>query len=156
MSVGSEIKRIRSINKLSASLLAKAIGVSPDRLRKWESKDLHPNLEDAQKIERYFGVPLSELENIEKLKFSYKNIPNDNEDIIITKQVPDIYQTFGEMEARLVKLEASVSFLKELLQGVILGKASSSAKLSSELSGEIDEIVAQIAKQKTKKMKQKV
>jgi|ERR1700749_1362669 len=77
MGVGTQIKRIRDLNDLSAVKMASLIGVDVERLRKWESKNLNPRREDSDKIEEFFKVPISELSKIDKIVYSSKNVPRE-------------------------------------------------------------------------------
>lgn len=75
MGVGAELKRIRiENNKISVLKLATRVGVDPERWRKWEAKDLNPRDEDSVLIEKFFGVPISDLHLIHKITIS-SNVP---------------------------------------------------------------------------------
>jgi transcriptional regulator with XRE-family HTH domain len=147
MAFGKEIKRLRKASNIPAVKIAGYIGVPPDRLYKWEQNDLNPKDEDTIKIERVFGMDINKLMSLEKLP-KFKNVPT------IYKEVPDIYESMGMMETRIIKLEAKTSFLQELLQASILGKANNE-KLSALLAGDIDEAVSQISVEKAKKVGRK-
>lgn len=68
MATGKEIKRLRG--KKSALDVAALIGVSVDRLRKWEERDTDPaDTGDIQKVENYFGVPLDGLVSLSDFDF---------------------------------------------------------------------------------------
>lgn len=69
MAVGKEIKRLRG-KKTSAADAANLIGVSVDRLRKWEERDSDPSdTGDIKKVEDYFGVSLNEIKSIKSFDF---------------------------------------------------------------------------------------
>lgn len=67
MGIGKEIKRIRENSHLTAEQLASGAGIDVGRLRKWEQKDMKPRLEDALKLEKYFGISLDKLNIIQKV-----------------------------------------------------------------------------------------
>jgi hypothetical protein len=69
MAFGREIKRLRG--KISAVEASKLIGVSVDKLRKWEERDTDPSDEmDRIKIESFFGVSsLGELKKLNEFDF---------------------------------------------------------------------------------------
>lgn len=72
MASGIEIKRLRLIPKkpISAEILAKWIGVKPERLRKWEQRDADPkDSGDIQKVEVYFNCKLEELSKLDTFQF---------------------------------------------------------------------------------------
>lgn len=69
MAAGKEIKRLRGKN-ITASQAASLIGVGVDRLRKWEERDTDPSdTGDIAKVERYFGVTLSDLKTLKSFDF---------------------------------------------------------------------------------------
>lgn len=70
MPAGKEIKRLREEKNVSAEKLAELIGVKPERLRKWESRDVDPRELDKIKVEQYFGVTLDELGNLSNFDFN--------------------------------------------------------------------------------------
>lgn len=72
MAVGTQLKRIREINKLSAREFADYIGLNVERLRKWESNGNDPKKPDLDLIEEYFKKPIEDLEEIGKFKFYEK------------------------------------------------------------------------------------
>lgn len=148
MAFGKEIKRLREASNISAAKLASYIGVPVDRLYKWEQKDLTPKDDDQEKIEQAFNMEMNKIVSMEKLP-KFQNFP------IINKKIPNIYETVGDMETRLIKLEAKTSFLQELLQGVMLGKDYNNGKLSALLGDDIDEVVSQIAVEKARKSMRK-
>lgn len=67
MAFGTEIKRLRNVHKVSAQVLADAIGIDAERLRSWEKQDLNPRSDDKMAIENYFGMPLELLIKLDKL-----------------------------------------------------------------------------------------
>jgi phage repressor protein C with HTH and peptisase S24 domain len=78
MGTGKEIKRLRLKAHLSAEKAAKAIGVDPDRLRKWESKGLEPRDKDALTISDFFGVELDRLNTLQSFNF-FQKVPRETE-----------------------------------------------------------------------------
>jgi phage repressor protein C with HTH and peptisase S24 domain len=75
MGTGKEIRRLRLNSRLSAEKAAKLIGVDADRLRKWEAKDLEPRKDDADSIEKFFGVSIDKLPELKAFNF-FQNVPN--------------------------------------------------------------------------------
>jgi transcriptional regulator with XRE-family HTH domain len=72
MATGKEIRRLRETQerKISVAKAASLIGVDSERLRKWEQKDIDPyDNSDIQKIEKYFGVPLHNLKDLDHFLF---------------------------------------------------------------------------------------
>ena len=65
MAFGKHIKQLRDGTGLSGRAFAEMIGISHDRLKQWEIKDLEPRFEDRKLIEAFFGEP---MESIMKLK----------------------------------------------------------------------------------------
>jgi transcriptional regulator with XRE-family HTH domain len=68
MGFGLEFKRLREEAPISAQKIADLIGVDAGRLRKWEEKDLTPRIEDAQKIETFFGLTLDQITKLRSIK----------------------------------------------------------------------------------------
>lgn len=81
MAAGKDLKRIREASNLSAEAFGKMIGVSADRLRKWEQKDFAPRKDDSDKIEKFFGVSITDLHKIKRVPLVPKlqNILEDDE-----------------------------------------------------------------------------
>ena len=79
MNIGQELKRIREVNGLSAQNFADFIGISAERLRKWEPGIISPKNLDKTIISEYFKIDLEDLPKIEKFKFysKKKNIDNN-------------------------------------------------------------------------------
>lgn len=72
MAAGKEIKRLMG-KEVTAEQLATLIGVGVDRFRKWLERDSDPrDTGDIQKVEQYFGVPLSGLAGLQKFDFVEK------------------------------------------------------------------------------------
>lgn len=68
MAFGKEIKRLRTKQKgVSAKLMAEAMGVDIYRYSSWEKGDFNPRSDDIKLIEKYFGMPISEVEKLDKL-----------------------------------------------------------------------------------------
>lgn len=84
MAFGTEIKRLREASKASAQLFADAIGISADRLRKWEQRDLDPRYEDAAKIEAYFEMSIQELIKLKKLP-KFLIVPDEMSNLTISE-----------------------------------------------------------------------
>lgn len=71
MAAGKEIKRLRG--NVSAAKAANLIGVDPERLRKWEERNVDPkDVGDISAVEAYFGCTLKELEQLDNFQFSPK------------------------------------------------------------------------------------
>jgi transcriptional regulator with XRE-family HTH domain len=87
--VGSQIREQR--NKygygggVSQEVVAKAIGVTPNTISRWETATYRPSLEDLDKLARFFGVSI--------LSFfpSDETAPNSKIDALLraAKQLPD-------------------------------------------------------------------
>lgn len=67
MGFGIEIKRLRNDSNISAKKLADLIGIDSERLRKWESNDFEPRMEDKIKIEKFFGKSLEQIIKLKKI-----------------------------------------------------------------------------------------
>lgn len=78
MAFGKEIKRLREQENISVSKLASIIGVSADRLRKWEEKDFDPREEDTLVIEHFFRMPISYVMKLDSIK-SFLIVQKDGE-----------------------------------------------------------------------------
>lgn len=63
--VGNRIRELRqayaSGEGLSQEALAKAIGVTPNTISRWETGVYRPSLEDLDKLARFFGVSILEF-----------------------------------------------------------------------------------------------
>lgn len=71
MAAGKEIKRLRG--KLAASKAAAFIGVDPEKLRKWEQRDVDPkDYADILAVEHYFGCHIKDLSKLDNFQFSPK------------------------------------------------------------------------------------
>jgi len=77
MAFGSELKRLRENAKISVQKIADKIDVDADRWRKWEEKDLTPRIEDATKIENFFGMPLEDIMKLKSIK-KFLIVPHEN------------------------------------------------------------------------------
>ena len=117
MSFGKEIKRIRDASGVSASRLADLIGIPADRLRKWESKDFDPRLEDRQKIEHFFKMEMDnilELERIPKTLLLHSGPANekyfeDGPGKLVTKLVNAIHEQEIQLNPLLKKARGTGS-----------------------------------------------
>lgn len=138
--VGEELKRIRlANNNMSAQKLADYLGVSADRLRKWEDLGLRPNDEDSKKIEDYFEIPLDELDVITKFKFNAKKHPNpsnlnnvENIDLLIASNKKQV-----DINADLVSI---IKSMQNTIADALAQKQVSRGEV-------IEEIVSRIAHQ---------
>lgn len=61
----SEVRRLRTINKLSQAELAAAVGVSRQTINAIETGRYEPSLPLAAKIARHFGLPIEEVFHVE-------------------------------------------------------------------------------------------
>ncbi len=79
MAFGFHIKDLRIKAGLSVRELAEAMGVSMDRLAKWEQKDFDPRSEDRSTIECYFGIDLEAILNLKEIpkKLLKERLGND-------------------------------------------------------------------------------
>lgn len=60
--VGSQIRKLRSDYGFGAGVsqevVAKAIGVTPNTISRWETATYRPSIEDLEKLARFFGVSI--------------------------------------------------------------------------------------------------
>lgn len=71
MAAGKEIKRLRG--NVSAAKAANLMGVDPERLRKWEERNVDPkDVGDINAVESFFGCTLKDLETLDNFQFSPK------------------------------------------------------------------------------------
>jgi len=75
MAFGLAIKKLREDAGISVDRLTAKIGVSAARWRKWEEKDYDPRDEDRARIEKFFGMPLNEIGNLDTI-VNFLNVPN--------------------------------------------------------------------------------
>jgi hypothetical protein len=76
MAAGKEIKRLRG--SISAQKIADLIGISAEKLRKWEQRDADPkDIQDIRQIEWYFGCKLENLTNLDNFNFVQKEMPTE-------------------------------------------------------------------------------
>ena len=148
MAFGAEIKRLREDARISVQKIADKIGVDAGRWRKWEEKDLTPREEDVLKIESFFGMDIGKIIALKSIK-KFLNVQNGHNNldgdsssglptsILITK---DLGKTIGNIEEKLLRLEATVTILSITLAETIAkitGKTI--AGISVEISKAIDE-----------------
>jgi transcriptional regulator with XRE-family HTH domain len=110
MAFGKEIKRLRRESKISAQKLADMIGISADRLRKWEENDHDPRIEDVQLIEAFFGMSIEEIMKLKSIK-KFVIVPNTN---TLNKQLP-----LGELRITLKDHFEEVQKNRDFLQKII-------------------------------------
>lgn len=92
MAFGKEIKRLRDSSNISAQAFADAIGISAERLRKWEQRDLNPRHEDTELIEGYFGMTLQEISRLKRLPSMVQKVPHEtNHNLISDSETPGSY-----------------------------------------------------------------
>lgn len=119
---------------MSASRAAGLIGVGVDRLRKWEERDSDPSdTGDIAKVEKYFGVPVSELKELKS--FDFVESPQKND-------INAKYMESLERENKRLQRDLDLS-LGELRHNALLARAV--AETNQEL---LVEMVAHHRKQK--------
>lgn len=79
MAFGDSIKPLRESAGISVQKIADLIGVNADRWRKWESKGLSPRYEDQIIIEKFFGMSLQDVENLNSIK-KFLNVPRETQE----------------------------------------------------------------------------
>jgi transcriptional regulator with XRE-family HTH domain len=67
MNISESLKYQRDINNLSQNALAKATGISQQKISYYESGKHSPPIEDCLKIATFYGVTLEELLDVEGL-----------------------------------------------------------------------------------------
>ena len=86
MSIGNEIKKLRSKKGLSQSELADVLHVSAQAVSKWESNTSYPDISQLPVIASYFGITIDELfeypvdleyERIDKMVENGKALTNE-------------------------------------------------------------------------------
>lgn len=108
MAAGKEIKRLRG--NISAQTVADLIGISADKLRKWEQRDADPkDVSDIRQVEWYFGCKLEDLKNLDNYNFVQKE-----KEVETTKQEPQ--EDFQAKYMTLLEehLEMKKAFFSEL------------------------------------------
>ena len=67
LSIGKNIRRLRSDAELTQEELAEALHISPQSVSKWERGDGYPDITALPGLARYFGVTLDELMGMDEL-----------------------------------------------------------------------------------------
>jgi transcriptional regulator with XRE-family HTH domain len=109
MAFGLEFKRLREEAGISAQKLADTIGLDADRLRKWEQKDLTPRFDDAQIIERFFGLSIEKIAELKSIK-KFLNVPHGTSNQII----PDIDFIQKTIDRMLTDRERAITVIEQM------------------------------------------
>lgn len=56
--ISRKIKELRDASKWSQTDLAKAVGVTPNTVSRWENGTYKPKIEDLERLARTFGEPI--------------------------------------------------------------------------------------------------
>lgn len=75
MSIGDNIKRIRTSHRLSQAELGKIAGVSDKAVSTWESDIKVPRMGAVEKISRYFGIPKSSILDDSTIPAGFEPLP---------------------------------------------------------------------------------
>lgn len=75
MSIGDNIKRIRTSHGLSQAELGKIAGVSDKAVSTWESDIKVPRMGAVERISQYFGIPKSAILDDSKIPAGFEPLP---------------------------------------------------------------------------------
>lgn len=128
MAFGAEIKRLREHANISVQKIADLIKVDADRWRKWEQKDMTPRKGDADKIEAFFGMDLSEIMELQSIK-KFLNAP--------IEKTGDLDAAIGTTEERLIRIEAHLEVYESALAGLMSEKKADFPKKVGELREQV-------------------
>lgn len=149
MAAGKEIKRLRG--NVSAAKAASLMGVDPDRLRKWEERNVDPkDVGDINAVENYFGCTLKELESLDKFQFGPKEkvpVKEPESEDFLKRAILNLTEDKLESTAVIKRLTG----LLELQAKVYLSQLSKSNQVVTNPESEtsaFQDLTANVGKQK--------
>lgn len=144
MPFGRDIKKLREQANISVEKLALKIGVKASRWRKWEEKDLSPRLDDAQRIEAFFGMPLDDVTKLSSIS-KFLIVPQETETLPNGDPTP-LGEGWQKIVAMNIPLDDKITLLCDKIgmlnveRGILLQKAELLEQLSNIRLEKINEL----------------
>ncbi len=117
MGIGTRIRQLRKRANLTQPELAEKIGVHEMTVRRWESGQRSPRIEEIQKLAAVLGVPVTELLSDSPAELPPMPAPVPEQDK--PAEEPLVYEWGGKNRIALPNTPETRELFRQLVQSVI-------------------------------------